>query len=56
MVAVFVSLGDINLTRQMSFVFFPFVTKSLQNSFTTDAENDYHLLKDRHPPFLVFFP
>jgi hypothetical protein len=31
------------------------VRKNLQNSFTADAENEYPLLENKHPPSLVCF-
>jgi hypothetical protein len=49
---LFVSFGDINITRQTSRFLFLFVRKNLQNSFTADAENFHHHLEDEHPLLL----
>jgi hypothetical protein len=47
---IFVIFGDVIATRETSF---SFIRKNLQNSFTADAENFDHLLKDKHVNNLV---
>jgi hypothetical protein len=42
-IVVFVTFGDINITRQTSFFFLVVIKKKLQNSFTADV---HHLLED----------
>jgi hypothetical protein len=50
--SIFVSFGDINITRQTSCFQFLFVSKNLKDSSTADVKNVYHLLEDKHPRFL----